>query len=61
MLPKDISLTQIVKDLLRESGPQGFLKGITARMLSMFGSGMVTVSVYELIKRLSKKKERNDV
>ena len=61
LLPKDISLTQIVKDLLRESGPQGFLKGITARMLSMFGSGMVTVSVYELIKQLSKKKERNDV
>lgn len=60
LLPKDIKLSQIVKDLLRESGPQAFLKGITARMLSMFGSGMVTVSVYELIKRLSKKKNKND-
>ena len=55
LLPKDISLSQIVNDLLREAGPQAFLKGITARMLSMFGSGMVTVSVYELIKRLSRK------
>jgi solute carrier family 25 S-adenosylmethionine transporter 26 len=55
LLPKDISLSQIVKDLLQEAGPQAFLKGITARMLSMFGSGMVTVSVYELIKRLSRK------
>ena len=55
LLPKDISLSQIVNDLLREAGPKAFLKGITARMLSMFGSGMVTVSVYELIKRLSRK------
>ena len=51
----DSSVRDIVKQLWRESGSRAFLKGISARVLSMAPSGFITVSVYEFIKRVSKK------
>ena len=53
--PRYLSYKNIVKELLAEAGPRAFLKGMTARVLSMAPSGLVTVSVYEFIKRASRK------
>ena len=53
--PRHLSYKDIIKELWAESGPRACLKGITARVLSMAPSGLVTVSVYEFIKRVSKK------
>ena len=41
--------------LIQSEGPGGFMRGVTARMLAMGPSGVLIISTYELVKRLSKK------
>ncbi len=40
---------------MAESGPKGLLKGLGPRILAMAPASVLIVSVYELIKRLSRK------
>lgn len=40
---------------MAESGPKGLLKGLGPRVLAMAPASVLIVSVYELIKRLSRK------
>lgn len=40
---------------MAESGPRGLMKGLGPRILAMAPASVLIVSVYELIKRLSRK------
>lgn len=43
------------RTLLKEEGPKGLTKGLSARILSMVPSSIVMVLGYETVKRLSLK------
>lgn len=43
------------RSLMRESGPSAFMRGLWPRVLAMAPASILVVSVYELIKRLSRK------
>lgn len=46
---------QMFRTLLKEEGPKGLTKGLSARILSMVPSSIVMVLGYETVKRLSLK------
>lgn len=52
---KSTLVLQMFRSLLREEGPKGLTKGLSARILSMVPSSIVMVLGYETVKRLSLK------
>lgn len=52
---KSTYVVQMFHSLLREEGPVGLTKGLSARMLAMVPSSVVMVLGYETVKRLSLK------
>jgi solute carrier family 25 protein 44 len=55
--PNDVTTVQVAKDLWRADGVAGFTRGMAARVLNMAPSGALIITVYELVKRLSKREE----
>ena len=53
--PNDVSTFEVAKDLWLADGISGFTRGIAARVLNMAPSGALIITVYELVKRLSKR------
>lgn len=52
---KSTFVLQMFRTLLKEEGPKGLTKGLSARILSMVPSSIVMVLGYETVKRLSLK------
>lgn len=52
---KSTFVLQMFRTLLKEEGPKGLRKGLSARILSMVPSSIVMVLGYETVKRLSLK------
>lgn len=55
--PNDVTTVQVARDLWRADGVAGFTRGMVARVLNMAPSGALIITVYELVKRLSKREE----
>ena len=53
--PNNVTTVQVAKDLWRADGSAGFTRGMSARVLNMAPSGALIITVYELVKRLSKR------
>ena len=53
--PNDVSTFEVAKGLWRAEGISGFTRGIAARVLNMAPSGALIITVYELVKRLSRR------
>ncbi|CAM9506119.1 unnamed protein product [Scytosiphon promiscuus] len=51
----DRTLASEYRILMAENGPKGLLRGLGPRILAMAPASVLIVSVYELIKRLSRK------
>ncbi|CBN75118.1 conserved unknown protein [Ectocarpus siliculosus] len=51
----DRTIASEYRILMAESGPRGLMKGLGPRILAMAPASVLIVSVYELIKRLSRK------
>ncbi|CAN0001159.1 unnamed protein product [Ectocarpus sp. 4 AP-2014] len=51
----DRTIASEYRTLMAESGPRGLMKGLGPRILAMAPASVLIVSVYELIKRLSRK------
>ena len=49
----EMSTLRVAREALRTEGTRAFFKGCVARMLNMTPSGLVTISAYEFIKRIS--------
>lgn len=58
---KSTYVVQMFHSLLREEGPVGLTKGLSARMLAMVPSSVVMVLGYETVKRLSLKTSEADL
>ncbi|KAG9406113.1 hypothetical protein AC1031_004032 [Aphanomyces cochlioides] len=53
------SAMETLQHLIKTEGPAGLFSGVFARVLSMGPSGVLVVSAYELVKRLSRKPEQS--
>eukprot|EP00753_Platysulcus_tardus_P019913 PLAT7616.4.p3 GENE.PLAT7616.4~~PLAT7616.4.p3 ORF type:complete len:130 (+),score=42.38 PLAT7616.4:653-1042(+) len=56
-LRSDLTTATVARELIREEGMAGLMKGASARVLAMAPTSVITISAYELVKRLSLKDE----
>lgn len=54
------TVREVVRELLRQEGPSGFLRGVVPRMTASSMWGTVMLSVYELLKRICARPPESD-
>ncbi|KAJ1510238.1 hypothetical protein HMI54_014537 [Coelomomyces lativittatus] len=57
--PRTSSMRAMAKELIKEEGWNGFLKGLKPRLMTSVPGSIVALSGYEMIKKWSQKKEEN--